>query len=102
MFIWNHTSDQNMLLFTLDMASKKTELGCPLTPSAPPGTQVMVDTRSASLYLSPKNDVLLTAIPQVLQVDHVAVFCLGMVAASGGGGFPLLFEQYHQQNQGQG
>eukprot|EP00957_Ditylum_brightwellii_P052901 4010943-Ditylum_brightwellii.AAC.1 len=66
------------------MASKKTELSCPLAPSVPPRAQVTVDTRSASLCLSPKNNVLLTATPQVLQVDHAAVFWLGMVAAPGG------------------
>eukprot|EP00957_Ditylum_brightwellii_P103625 7894861-Ditylum_brightwellii.AAC.1 len=67
------------------MASKKTELGCPSAPSLPPRMQVTVDTRSASLCLSPKNNVLLTATPQVLQVDQMAVFWLGVVAAPGGG-----------------
>ena len=62
----------------------KTELGCPLAPSAPPGVQVTVDTCSASLCLSLKNNVLLTATPQVLQVDHTGVFWLGVVAAPGG------------------
>eukprot|EP00957_Ditylum_brightwellii_P097839 7450579-Ditylum_brightwellii.AAC.1 len=55
-----------------------------MAPSVLPGTQVMVDTRSAPLRLSPQNNALLMVIPQVLQVDYVPVFWLGVVAAPGG------------------